>query len=71
MESRGAPRQLRLSVLYARMPLMKAAMNLLCVLLSILGSVALVHVVGVVNPREKVNGPWLVVAAKTPIVSAI
>lgn len=50
---------------------MKAAMNLLCVLLSILGSVALVHVVGVVNPREKVNGPWLVVAAKTPIVSAI
>ena len=32
-------------------------------LLSILGAVALAHVVGVVNPHEKVNGLWLVVAA--------
>src|SRR5689334_19100457 len=42
---------------------MKAAVNLLWVLLSILGAVALAHVVGVVNPHEKVNGLWLVVAA--------
>ena len=30
--------------------------------LAILGSVALIFVVGFVNPREKVNGRWLVVA---------
>ena len=42
---------------------MKAVVNLLWVLLSILGALALAHVVGVVNPDEKVNGLWLVVAA--------
>ena len=42
---------------------MKAAVNLLWVFLSILGALALAHVVGVVNPNEKVNGLWLVVAA--------
>lgn len=42
---------------------MKAAVNLLWVVLSILGALALAHVVGIVNPHEKVNGLWLVVAA--------
>ena len=42
---------------------MKLASVLLWALLSILGAVALAHVVGVVNPTEKVNGLWLVVAA--------
>ena len=45
------------------MPRMKAAVNLLWTLLSVLGAVALAYVVGVVNPNEKVNGLWLVVAA--------
>jgi carbon starvation protein len=45
------------------MPRMKAAVSLLWVLLSIFGALALAHVVGVVNPTEKVNGLWLVVAA--------
>ena len=31
--------------------------------LAILGAVALAFVVGLVNPQEKVNGLWLVVAA--------
>ena len=31
--------------------------------LAVLGSVALAFVVGFVNPHEKVNGLWLVVAA--------
>ena len=31
--------------------------------LAVLGSVALVFVVGFVNPREKVNGLWLIVSA--------
>lgn len=31
--------------------------------LSILGAIALAHVTGLVNPHEKVNGLWLVVAA--------
>jgi hypothetical protein len=31
--------------------------------LAVLGSVALAFVVGFVNPTEKVNGLWLVVAA--------
>ena len=31
--------------------------------LSILGAVSLAFVVGLVNPQEKVNGLWLVVAA--------
>jgi carbon starvation protein len=42
---------------------MKAAVNLLWVLLSILGALALAHVVGVLDLHEKVNGLWLVVAA--------
>jgi len=50
---------------------MKVAVNLLWVLLSVLGSVALAHVVGVINPHEKVNGLWLVVATERKIMSAI
>ncbi len=42
---------------------MNAAVNLLWVLLSTLGTVALAFVTGLVNPTEKVNGLWLVVAA--------
>ena len=34
---------------------MKAAVNLLWVLLSFLGAVALAFVAGIVNPHEKVN----------------
>jgi carbon starvation protein len=45
------------------MPRMKPAINLLWALLSILGAVAFAHVTGVINPHEKVNGLWLVVAA--------
>jgi len=42
---------------------MKAAINMLWSFLAILGSVALAFVTGLVNPTEKVNGLWLVVAA--------
>ena len=42
---------------------MKLPFILLWALLSILGAVALAHVTGVINPHEKVNGLWLVVAA--------
>ena len=42
---------------------MKLASSLLWALLSILGAVAFAFVTGVVNPHEKVNGLWLVVAA--------
>ncbi|MBX9719960.1 MAG: hypothetical protein K2X81_01075, partial [Candidatus Obscuribacterales bacterium] len=52
------------------MPRMKLAMNLLWVFLSVLGALALAHVVGVVNPDEKVNGLWLVVAASCIYVLA-
>ena len=45
------------------MPRMKAAVNVLWVLLSLLGAVALAYVTGAINPQEKVNGLWLVVAA--------
>lgn len=38
-------------------------MVLLWSLLSILGAVALAFVTGLINPNEKVNGLWLVVAA--------
>jgi carbon starvation protein len=41
----------------------KVTVNSIWVLLAILGVVALARVVGVVNPNEKVNGLWLVVAA--------
>ena len=49
---------------------MKAAVNLLWALLSILSAVALAHIVGVINPDEKVNGLWLVVAASCIYVLA-
>ncbi|MDR4467463.1 MAG: carbon starvation protein A [Nitrospira sp.] len=52
------------------MPPMKMAANLLWLLLSVLGALALAHVVGVVNPDEKVNGLWLVVAAACMYVLA-
>jgi carbon starvation protein len=42
---------------------MNAVVNLLWALLSILGAIAFAHVTGFVNPNEKVNGLWLVVAA--------
>ncbi|MBX3236468.1 MAG: carbon starvation protein A [Nitrospiraceae bacterium] len=42
---------------------MSAVMQALWAVLSILGAVSLAHVVGLVNPSEKVNGLWLVVAA--------
>ena len=42
---------------------MKTALIVLWMLMSILAAVALAHVVGVINPTEKVNGLWLVVAA--------
>ena len=42
---------------------MSALKLVLWAFLAILGAVALAHVVGVVNPNEKVNGLWLVVAA--------
>ena len=38
-------------------------MNLKWVVPSILGTLALAHVVDIVNPNEKVDGLWLVVAA--------
>jgi hypothetical protein len=44
---------------HVRMPCMTAAMNLPLVLLTILGSVALAFVTGLVIPTEKVNGLWL------------
>ncbi|HJT20586.1 MAG TPA: carbon starvation CstA family protein, partial [Nitrospira sp.] len=45
------------------MPRMRAAINVLWAALSILGAIALAHVVGILRPHEKVNGLWLVVAA--------
>ena len=42
---------------------MSAFKLVLWAFLAILGALALAHVVGVVNPNEKVNGLWLVVAA--------
>jgi carbon starvation protein len=45
------------------MPRMNMLFVLLWGLLSVLGAVALAHVTGLVNPHEKVNGLWLVVAA--------
>jgi len=42
---------------------MKSGLVLLWTLLSVLGAVALAHVTGLINPDEKVNGLWLVVAA--------
>src|SRR6058998_1084256 len=45
------------------MPRMSALKQVLWGFLAVLGSVALAFVVGFVNPQEKVNGLWLVVAA--------
>jgi carbon starvation protein len=45
------------------MPRMSALKLVLWVFLAVLGSVALAFVVGLINPQEKVNGLWLVVAA--------
>ena len=45
------------------MPRMSALKLVLWLLLAILAAVALAFVVGFVNPQEKVNGLWLVVAA--------
>jgi carbon starvation protein len=45
------------------MPRMLALKLVLWGFLAVLGSVALAFVVGFVNPQEKVNGLWLVVAA--------
>ena len=42
---------------------MKLSFVLFWVMLSLLGALALARVVGVINPTEKVNGLWLVVAA--------
>ena len=42
---------------------MSALKLVLWAVLAILGAVALAFVVGLVNPQEKVNGLWLVVAA--------
>jgi carbon starvation protein len=45
------------------MPRMKAAIHSIWILLALLGSLALAQVAGFINPQEKVNGLWLVVAA--------
>jgi carbon starvation protein len=45
------------------MPRMSALKLVLWGFLAVLGAVALTFVVGLVNPQEKVNGLWLVVAA--------
>ncbi|HET9961679.1 MAG TPA: carbon starvation CstA family protein [Nitrospiraceae bacterium] len=42
---------------------MKAAIHSSWILLALLGSLALAQVAGFINPQEKVNGLWLVVAA--------
>jgi len=45
------------------MPRMSALKLVLWGFIAVLGSVALAFVVGLINPQEKVNGLWLVVAA--------
>ena len=42
---------------------MSAFKLVLWAFLAILGAIALAYVVGLINPTEKVNGLWLVVAA--------
>ncbi len=49
---------------------MFAVKQVLWVILALLGAVALAHVVGLVDPNEKVNGLWLVVAASCIYVLA-
>lgn len=46
-----------------RMPRMLLLKLVIYGFIAVLGSVALAFVVGFVNPQEKVNGLWLVVAA--------
>jgi hypothetical protein len=53
----------RLKLLCVRMPRMSALRLVLWGFLAILGAVALSFVTGLINPNEKVNGLWLVVAA--------
>ena len=50
------------ALFYATIPRMKLPFVLFWVMLSLLGALALARVVGVINPTEKVNGLWLVVA---------
>lgn len=45
------------------MPRMKPVWNLFWAVLSVIGAVAFAQVAGLINPTEKVNGLWLVVAA--------
>jgi carbon starvation protein len=45
------------------MPRVRHPLPLIWALIATLGAVALAHVTGVINPHEKVNGLWLVVAA--------
>jgi carbon starvation protein len=45
------------------MPRMSALKLVLWAFLAVLGALALAHVTGLINPNEKVNGLWLVVAA--------
>jgi carbon starvation protein len=45
------------------MPRVKHLLVLMWSLVSILGAVSLAFVAGFINPQEKVNGLWLVVAA--------
>src|SRR6266705_1666890 len=62
-EHEGQPGSLPPISFYARMPRMSALKLILWAFLAGLVSVALDFVVGLVNPKEKVNGLWLVVAA--------
>src|SRR5262245_42238524 len=55
---------------YVRIPRMSALKLILWAFLAILGAVALAFVVGFVNPQERVNGLWLVVAAACMYVLA-
>jgi carbon starvation protein len=53
------------------MPRMSALKLVLWGFLAVLGAIALAFVVGLVNPQEKVNGLWLVVAAACIYVLAV
>ena len=66
MTDRGA-----LPSVYVRMPRMSAIKLVLWGLLVILDAVALAFVTGLVNPQEKVNRLWLVVAAAAGLSCAM
>ena len=53
------------------MPRVKHFLVLLWGMVAILGAVGLSFVTGLVNPNEKVNGLWLVVAAACIYVLAV